>query len=170
MNYPNPFDEKSPWDEPSSPTANSTIPNAEEAPVTQTPTNTQPPENVTLSFKGGAGYDASLLVLRAGSVGEMDALLRTESAALKSLLEQAAKVQAFNTGLNSPANAGTSPKKFENGKVVSKSPAGLGDDTCEHGRKLVDKGTWSALFCQAPNKAAQCPPLWKQDDGSFKAK
>ncbi|MFB7906439.1 hypothetical protein ACFC1T_08445 [Kitasatospora sp. NPDC056076] len=142
--------------------------------MTQTPTNAQTaaPENVTLSFKGGAGYDASLLVLRAGSLTEMDTLLRTESAALKSLLEQAAKVQSYNTGLNSPAGAGSAARaKFENGKVVSKgTPSGPGDDDCPHGRKLVDKGNWSAMFCQAPQKPDQCAPLWKQPDGSFKAK
>ncbi|MFJ2187804.1 hypothetical protein ACIOJE_07510 [Kitasatospora sp. NPDC087861] len=100
----------------------------------------------------------------------MDELLTTQSAALKSLLERAAKVQAFNTGLNSPVGSGSTPKKFANGKVVSQAPAGPGDDDCPHGRKLVDKGSWSAMFCQAQPKSAQCEPLWKQDDGSFKAK
>ncbi|WP_280676781.1 hypothetical protein [Kitasatospora sp. MAA19] len=73
----------------------------------------------------------------------------------------------YKGGGGSPS---TGPKRFEGGRVVSKTSAGLDDDQCEHGRKLVDKGSWSAMFCQAQPKGAQCEPLWKQPDGSFKAK
>ncbi|MFC9231330.1 hypothetical protein ACFTZI_20590 [Streptomyces decoyicus] len=130
-------------------------------------------ENVTLSFKGGSGYDASLLVLRAGSVGEMAELLESEGSSLKGLLERAAKIQTFNTELNTPATkaGGSAPKKFENGRVVNKASGdGPADDDCPHGRKLVEKSNWAALFCQAREKSDQCEPLWRQKDGSFKAK
>ncbi|MFD4905019.1 hypothetical protein [Kitasatospora purpeofusca] len=168
MSYPDPFDETSPWDE-QQPT-NDMTPTALEAPVTTPATTPLPAENVTLSFKGGAGYDASLLVLRAGSVGEMNSLLHAESATLKSLLEQAAKVQSFNTGLNAPVGAGSAPKRFENGRVTAKtSPSSMGGDDCPHGRKLTEKGSWAAMFCQAREKPDQCPPLWRQKDGTFKA-
>ncbi|MFE9455955.1 hypothetical protein [Streptomyces californicus] len=130
------------------------------------------PENVTLSFKGGSGYDASLLVLRAGSVPEMAALLENEGASLKGLLERAAKIQTFNSELNAPvAKAdGSTPKRFEGGRVVSKGSDGPADDDCSHGRKLVEKANWAALFCQAREKSDQCEPLWRQKDGSYKAK
>ncbi|MGW0876696.1 hypothetical protein ACWD3Z_40410 [Streptomyces sp. NPDC002740] len=170
MSYPDPFDDRSPWDEPPAPTDSTTSP---ETPMT-TPaaTATAAPENVTLSFKGGSGYDASLLVLRAGSVSEMAELLESEGTSLKGLLERASKIQAFNTELNTPAAkaGGSAPKKFENGRVVNKGSDGPADDDCQHGRKLVEKGTWAALFCQAREKSDQCEPLWRQKDGSFKAK
>ncbi|MFD8088946.1 hypothetical protein [Streptomyces malaysiensis] len=170
MSYPDPFDERSPWDEPTETTTTAT---ATEAPVTTPAATADAPENVTLSFKGGSGYDASLLVLRAGSVSEMNELLEKEAGPLKSLLERAAKVQSFNTGLNAPAGGGggSAPKKFENGRVVNKSTdAGPADDDCQHGRKLVEKANWAALFCQAREKSDQCDPLWRQKDGSYKAK
>lgn len=94
-----PWGQKSPWDVANQPQT----PPAQEAPVTTPPVAVA--ENVTLSFKGGPGYDASLLVLRASSISEMDELLDKESAALGSLIQKAAQIQAYSTSLNSGAGA-----------------------------------------------------------------
>lgn len=60
------------------------------------------------------------------------------------------------------------------GGTVQHQAAPAGDYTCEHGsRNFKDGGSWAAQFCGAPQgvpKSDQCPPLWKQKDGSFKAK
>ncbi|MFJ7907527.1 hypothetical protein [Kitasatospora sp. NPDC096204] len=178
MNYPDPFDERSPWDEPSSPAANSPIPNAQEAPVTQTPTavTSSAPFKIGFTLKAAGGFEAEWLTPTvwghtAQETAERGVELLT---ALKAtgLIDLTAKAAQYTRDQHkgSGGTPAATQKRFEGGRVVSKPPAGLGDDQCEHGRKLVDKGTWSAMFCQAPNKAAQCAPLWKQDDGSFKAK
>ncbi|MEU3599623.1 hypothetical protein ABZ714_12990 [Streptomyces sp. NPDC006798] len=66
--------------------------------------------------------------------------------------------------------------KFQNGKVQHPTPAAAdaGEYTCEHGRRTFkDGGSWAAQFCGAPQSVAksdQCPPLWRQKDGSFRAK
>lgn len=93
-----PWGSVSPWDQAGqNQTSNQTT---QEAPVTNQPVAVAVAENVTLSFKGGPGYDASLLVLRAASVTEMDELLTKESASLSSLMQKAAKIQSYSTSLN----------------------------------------------------------------------
>ncbi|MEU0912171.1 hypothetical protein [Streptomyces althioticus] len=51
------------------------------------------------------------------------------------------------------------------------APAGAPEDSCPHGRThrsgTNNKGPWEAMFCNERNKAAQCPPLWKQKNGTF---
>lgn len=177
-----PWGQKSPWDV-AQPDTNPTAP---EAPVTNQPVAT--PENVTLSFKGGAGYDASLLVVRAGSLAELDQMLDQEAAHLKSVMEKAARVQAYSTSLNSATktSAATAAPATQpsfnpaSGQVQYSQPAqapqapfggGAPGDSCVHGRTprsgTNQKGPWSALFCNERDKNAQCKPLWKQKDGSY---
>jgi len=166
-----PWGDVSPWDATSQ----------TQPPATQEPPVATPPvavvdnqESVTLSFKGGTGYDASLLVIRAASLSEMNEKLTREAAALRSVLEKAAKVQAYNTSLNSSDKttqpAGTKPQ-FQNGKIINQPVAAPAGDSCPHGRTLREgngaKGPWAAMFCNERNKAAQCPPLWRQKDGTF---
>ncbi|QJS09075.1 hypothetical protein HKX69_05690 [Streptomyces argyrophyllae] len=162
MTYPNPFDERSPWDEkPETPD------NKESKPLTTAAEPT--PENVTLSIKGGPGYEASLLVVRAGSPEELDTLLAERAGVFKSIMDRAAKMQAYSVEINAPAKSGSAPKRFSGGKVERKdSPPQTAGDDCPHGRSLVSKANWSALFCDGPD-GDKCEPLWKQKDGSFKA-
>jgi hypothetical protein len=65
---------------------------------------------------------------------------------------------------------GSAPKRFNGGKVenTGAAPKTAGDD-CPHGRSLVSKANWTALFCDGPD-GDKCEPLWKQKDGSFKSK
>ncbi|MFJ9771792.1 hypothetical protein ACIRVF_11140 [Kitasatospora sp. NPDC101157] len=180
MSYPDPFDNTSPWGESNSAPADHSTPNASEAPVT-TPASTTPtsaPFKIGFTLKAAAGYDAEWLTptvwgYSAEETAKRGAELLT---AMKNegLIDLTAKAADYTRGLyKGGGGAGSAaPKRFENGRVTSKSApaAGPGDDDCPHGRKLVDKGSWSAMFCQAQNKGDQCEPLWKQKDGSFKAK
>ncbi|MFF1908647.1 hypothetical protein [Kitasatospora sp. NPDC058218] len=176
--YPDPFDETSPWDEPQPAPTNDMNPTAPEAPVT-TPASTTPtsaPFKIGFTLKAAAGYDAEWLTPAVwGHSAEETAKRGAELlTAMKNegLIDLTAKAADYARGQYKGGGGGnTAPKRFENGRVTAKAaPSGLGDDDCPHGRKLVDKGSWSAMFCQAQNKGDQCEPLWKQKDGTFKAK
>jgi len=183
-----PWGQKSPWDE-AQPNTNPTAP---EAPVTNQPAPvvTENAENVTYSFKGGTGYDASLLVIRAASLTELNEKLTKEAAVLRSVLEKGAQVQAFNTSLNSAAKPTTSAPApqaqptFQNGQVqyqqqAPQAPFGggapesdQGVTTCVHGpRKHFAKDTWEAMFCQEREKHNQCTPAFKnKKTGKYEVK
>ncbi|MFB8199415.1 hypothetical protein [Kitasatospora purpeofusca] len=174
--YPDPFDETSPWDGPQTAPTNETIPNAPEAPVT-TPANTSPiqaPFHIGFTLKAAGGFEAEWLTPRVqGHTAEEAAergaeLLNAMKAA--GLIELASKAAEFTRGqYKGGAGGGAMPKRFEGGKVTSKAPSDDAED-CPHGRKLFEKADWAAMFCQAREKSDQCPPLWRQKDGSFKAK
>ncbi|ARZ66884.1 hypothetical protein SMD11_1223 [Streptomyces albireticuli] len=142
-----------------------------------TPTATTQ-EGVTLSFKGGEGYDASLLVLRAATIADMDAMLDEEAGALASLMKRMAKIQTFNTELNfKDKGAKVKPAgkaSFSGGKVQN---AGDGDHQgvtdCEHGRTHVAKNGWEAYFCNADERKGEdkCPPaFFNKKSGKFELK
>jgi hypothetical protein len=178
LSYPDPFDDRSPWDEPSTPTDTATT--APETPMT-TPAATYAPNpfKIGLTFKASSGYDAEWITptiygatadeVASRTVELVQALKDHGVIELTSKAAQYAREQ-FKGG---SGGGGSAPKRFENGRVVNKGAApsgGPADDDCAHGRKLVEKGTWAALFCQAREKSDQCEPLWRQKDGSFKAK
>ncbi|MCZ4119013.1 hypothetical protein O3X23_06335 [Streptomyces sp. H39-S7] len=131
---------------------------------------------IGFTLKAGNGFDAEWLTPRVyGHSAEETAQRGAELlTAMKSvgLIDLTAKAAEYTRTQykGGSAAAGSAPKRFENGKVTTKStPAGEADD-CEHGRKLVEKSDWAALFCQAREKSDQCEPLWRQKDGSYKAK
>ncbi|GAA4104475.1 hypothetical protein [Streptomyces hundungensis] len=171
----NPFG-SSPWDEPNAENAATKTP--KESPVTTPTTHTQ--EGVTLSFKGGEGYDASLLVLRAATIADMDTMLDEEAGALASLMKRMAKIQSFSTELNFK-DKGTKAKpagknSFSGGKVQSSGGGGgehQGDTDCEHGRTHVAKNGWEAYFCNADERKGEgkCPPAFlNRKSGKFELK
>jgi hypothetical protein len=170
-----PWGQRSPW-EIAQPDTNT----APEAPVTNQPTSAvENNDAVTLSFKGGSGYDASLLVLRAENIAALDRMMDQEVAHLKSVMEKAARVQAYSTSLNSgqakpAASAPAAQPSFNpnSGQVqynqAPTAPFGGGGEsdqgvtTCAHGpRKYFAKDTWEAMFCQEREKRNQCPPAFK---------
>ncbi|MEU3825201.1 hypothetical protein AB0F36_07725 [Streptomyces sp. NPDC029080] len=176
MTYPDPFDDRSPWDE--TPTSNA--PDSPETPVTTPAVTTAPnPFKIGLTFKASSGYDAEWITptiygataeeVASRTVELVHALREHGVIELTSKAAQYTREQ-FKGG---SAGGGSAPKRFENGRVVNKGQAssdGPADDDCQHGRKLVEKANWAALFCQARDKSDQCEPLWRQKDGSFKAK
>ncbi|WP_370422535.1 hypothetical protein AB8O64_29975 [Streptomyces sp. QH1-20] len=168
----NPFG-GSPWDA----TESNTTETLKESPVTTSTAHTQ--EGVTLSFKGGEGYDASLLVLRAATISDMDAMLDEESGALASLMKRMAKIQSFNTELNfkdKGAKAKVAGKNtFSGGKVQNSGAGGehKGVTDCEHGRTHVAKNGWEAYFCNADERKGEdkCPPAFLNNkSGKFELK
>ncbi|MET8702708.1 hypothetical protein ABZW10_28180 [Kitasatospora sp. NPDC004723] len=174
--YPAPFDETSPWDEPQTAPTNENTPNASEAPVT-TPANTTStpaPFKIGFTLKAASGYDAEWLTpmvwgYSAEETAKRGAELLT---AMKNegLIDLTAKAADYTRGQYKGGGGGNAvPKRFEGGKVTPKGSAGDESD-CPHGRKLFEKDDWAAMFCTAREKSNQCPPLWRQKDGSFKAK
>lgn len=175
MSYPDPFDDRSPWDEPPAPTSQTT--NTTETPVpTAAAPATPAPFRIGFTLKAASGFDAEWLTPTVyGHTAEETAERGAELLnALKSvgLIELTSKAAQYTREQYKGGGGGTStPKRFEGGKVTTKAtPSGPADDACEHGRKLVEKANWSALFCQARDKGDQCEPLWRQKDGSYKAK
>ncbi|MGW1278494.1 hypothetical protein ACWD4V_16280 [Streptomyces tsukubensis] len=91
------------------------------------------------------------------------------------LIDLTAKAASFMRSKHIAPEAPKGQPKFAGGKVQHQTtPADAGEYTCEHGRRnFKDGGTWAAQFCGAPQgvpKSDQCPPLWRQKDGSYRAK
>ncbi|MEU1151846.1 hypothetical protein ABZ369_02285 [Streptomyces sp. NPDC005918] len=156
-----PFGNSSPWDEPAeTPTAEIVKESPVTAATTATTAHTQ--EGVTLSFKGGTGYDASLLVLRAGTITEMDKVLEEEGPQLASLMKRAAKIQAFNTELNGSekgakapsGNSGGPKNTFSGGKVQQSSDPGPGPN-CHCGTPSAYT-QWGKNKFDKPYRAFKC--------------
>ncbi|MFC9591496.1 hypothetical protein ACFTUC_17110 [Streptomyces sp. NPDC056944] len=177
MSYPSPFDERSPWDE----TPENNTPKKEDPPMTSTPTEGPAPFTIGFTLKAGNGFDAEWLTPKvyghsADETAERGAELLNAMKA-HGLIDLASKAADYTRsqykGGGNPGG-GSAPKRFNNGRVentgsgAGSAPKTAGDD-CPHGRSLVTKPTWAALFCDGPD-GDKCDPLWKQKDGSFKAK
>ncbi|MGV9693356.1 hypothetical protein ACWDUX_30100 [Streptomyces sp. NPDC003444] len=168
--YPDPFEETSPWDTPENP------PTKETPPMPDTPTNSPAPFRIGVTLKAGSAYDAEWLTPTVyghtpEETAQRAAALLTSLKA-EGLIDLTAKAADYTRGQykgGAKAPAGAAPKRFNNGKVEQRqdqAPKTVGDD-CPHGRSLVSKANWSALFCNSDTD--KCEPLWKQKDGSYKA-
>ncbi|MFE9660335.1 hypothetical protein [Streptomyces sp. NPDC005955] len=129
---------------------------------------------IGLTFKAAPGYDAEWITptvygVTADEVA-VNAVALMKALADKGVIDLAALAakKVRDTHRQSQAATDTTPKTFQNGKVQEAPAAAVGD--CPHGRTLREgqgaKGSWAALFCNAP-KGAQCDPLWRQKDGNF---
>ncbi|MGW5773080.1 hypothetical protein ACWEVY_28505 [Streptomyces longwoodensis] len=171
MTYPDPFDDRSPWDEkPEAP--------AKETPLPNTTPDGPAPFRIGFTLKAASGFDAEWLTPAVyGHSAEETAKRGAELlTAMKNegLIDLAAKAAEYTRtqykGSGANPGGGGAPKRFNGGKVERKDsppPKTAGDD-CPHGRSLVSKANWTALFCDGPD-GDKCEPLWKQKDGSFKA-
>ncbi|MEV3860735.1 hypothetical protein AB0J38_41310 [Streptomyces sp. NPDC050095] len=175
MSYPDPFDERSPWDENPTPTTK------ENPPMTPASSNSAEgyaPFKIGFTLKAGPAFEAEWLTPTVYGYSaeetakhgvELLQALKTEG-----LIDLTAKAAAYvrdqHKGSGQPGGA-AAPKRFNNGRVEATSEAApqVAGDDCPHGRSLVKKANWTALFCDAENKAEKCEPLWRQKDGSFKA-
>ncbi|MEU5299765.1 hypothetical protein ACH4YO_07870 [Streptomyces noursei] len=129
---------------------------------------------VTLTFKAGAGYEAPWIVVHGANIDDAYEQIEGSGEKLASLMDKVARAaNYFQTNYQPPAKPQGKPS-FQGGKVQQQAQPSEGGYTCEHGaRNYKNGGSWEAQFCGAPQgvpKAEQCPPLWKQKDGSFKAK
>ncbi|MBF6055501.1 hypothetical protein [Streptomyces eurocidicus] len=169
-----PFADVSPWDEPAT-----TL--TEEKPVLITaPTAPAGPApfKIGLTLKAGPDYGSHWMTPAVyGHTAEETATRGVELlTAMKTagLIDFTAKA-AQHVREQDKGGAGAAPKRFENGKVVSAAPSAGGDTgySCDHGpRNFREGGSWAAYFCggRGLDKSQQCPPLWRQTDGSFRAK
>ncbi|MFJ9900277.1 hypothetical protein ACIQPR_43805 [Streptomyces sp. NPDC091280] len=168
MSYPDPFEEKSPWDE-------NPEPPKKEKPLTAA-TDGPAPFKIGFTFKAASGFDAEWLTPTVyGHDAEETAQRGADLlAAMKNqgLIELTAKAAEYTRsqfkGSAGNPGGGSAPKKFQGGKVQPKKPA-VADDDCPHGRSLVEKANWAAMFCNGED-GDKCDPLWRQKDGSFKAR
>ncbi|MVO87397.1 hypothetical protein GPA10_22185 [Streptomyces sp. p1417] len=172
MSYPDPFDERSPWDEnPATPP-----PKNKESPVPSAPTGPAPFE-IGFTLKANGAHGAEWMTSRvsgheAKETAQRGAELLTALKA-EGLMELTPKAAEYFRGQYKGGagdqGAGAAPKRLNNGRVEqdTATPRTVGDD-CPHGRSLVSKANWTALFCDGPD-GGKCEPLWKQKDGSFKA-
>lgn len=175
MSYPDPFDERSPWDE----TPETTTPTKEESPVTSTAPDGPAPFTIGFTLKAGTGFDAEWLTPKvyghtADETAERGAELLTamKSKGLIDLMSKAADYTRSQYKGGGNPGGGSAPKRFSGGRVenTEAAPTSVAGDDCPHGRALVKKPTWTAMFCQAENKADQCEPLWQdKKSGQFKA-
>ncbi|MEV6553933.1 hypothetical protein AB0M57_35350 [Streptomyces sp. NPDC051597] len=172
MTYDDPFADQSPWDEPTTTAPTST----EETPLTSTAPNTPAPFKIGFTLKAGSGFESEWITPAVyGHSGEETAARGAELlAAMKAvgLIDLTAKAAQYTREQYKGGAASATPKRFENGKVVAPN-AGSSDYTCDHGqRNFKDGGSWAAYFCggRGLEKPDQCPPLWRQKDGSFRAK
>lgn len=169
-----PFADVSPWDEPTNPLT-------EEKPMTATATAPAPaghaPFRIGITLKAGSAYEAEWYTpsVSGGTADETaqrcaDLLMAMHRAGL---IDTASKLaQVTRDGYK--GGSGPAPKRFENGKVVT-APAtgGVTAYSCDHGpRTFKDGGSWAAHFCggRGLDKSQQCPPLWRQQDGTYRAK
>lgn len=144
-------------------------------------TNPESPYEAGMTIKFGAGFDAPWWTPRVsgntpdevakGSVAMLKAFV--DNGGPEALAQVAAKVQSLYTPAsgNSGRGGAAAPKTFQGGRVQPKGDAPEGD-SCPHGRTLREgqgqKGSWAAMFCNAP-KGSQCDPLWKdQKTGEFR--
>ncbi|MFK0231244.1 hypothetical protein ACIQUL_36375 [Streptomyces sp. NPDC090303] len=149
--------------------------------MTSTPTEGPAPFTIGFTLKAGTGFDAEWLTPKvyghsADETAERGAELLNAMKA-RGLIDLASKAADYTRsqykGGGNPGG-GSAPKRFNGGRVENTgsgsgaTPKTVGDD-CPHGRSLVTKANWSALFCDGPD-GDKCNPLWKQKDGSFKAK
>ncbi|MEU8948754.1 hypothetical protein [Streptomyces sp. NPDC048489] len=172
MSYPDPFAQQSPWDEDNTPaespkeTPMSSAPAAETGPA---------PFKIGFTLKAGNGFDAEWITPAvyghdAEEVAQRGADLLT-AMKNKGLIDLTAKAAEYTREQYKGGQPGgaAAPKRFQNGKVTTSKKPSVADDDCPHGRSLVEKANWSALFCNGDD-GDKCEPLWKQKDGSFKAK
>jgi len=142
--------------------------------MTETDTAGPAPYKIGFTLKAGTGFESEWLTPAVyGHTAEQTAdrgLALINAMKANGLIELTSKAAQY-TRDQYKGGSGAAPKKFENGKVTSKAkPKPPADDDCPHGRSLVEKANWSALFCDEEDKVEKCEPLWRQKDGSYKAK
>ncbi|BET51815.1 hypothetical protein RGQ21_67970 [Kitasatospora aureofaciens] len=176
-----PWGSRSPWDV-AQPENNNTAP---EAPVTNQPAPVAAapnPYKIGFTLKAAAGYDAEWLTPTVyGSTAEetaqrgKDLLLAMKSVGLIELTAQAAEFTRGEFKGGGKSQPAASKPSFDPGSgqvQYNQAPAApaAGGYTCNHGARVLRKGNnWEAYFCPTPKGTPdQCPPMWKQKDGTFK--
>lgn len=125
-----------------------------------------PEGKVTVTLKGGVGYNAPWVVIHGATV--TDALNQINEADLAVLLERAQKATTYFAGkadTPTPTPAAQGGSQTQSGQPAA-SAAGQGGvvKTCAHGQMVPRAGvkngkTWSGYFCPTPQGTPdQCRP------------
>lgn len=113
---------------------------------------------IVLTFKEGAGFDSSWVVVHANTVGEArETLLDPE---FKELLEQSRKVASFYRGGSGPSGGGrpaTGQPKAATEPPPGAPPAPGPDWQYKSGLKKDGKGMWQAWM---PPRGSDEKPVW----------
>lgn len=125
---------------------------------------------VSVTLKGGTGFDAPWVVVRAGSISSALAQLKGYANELKELLDTATKVGGYfaRNGAQKPVNGTAAPAG--NQAPASDKPAyqqapGGQQKFCQHGEMTFKSGVGAAsgkaykgFFCPERDRDAQCKP------------
>lgn len=126
---------------------------------------------VVIFIKRDTSYASPGITVHAATAAEAKEALRN---VVREELPEAVSMVADAFLKLAPAELPANPKRPAAEQPTSELPPGVPSINCDgHSkeRKYVAKGTWAALFCQGTDdKDKQCPPLWRQKDGSYKAK
>jgi hypothetical protein len=145
-------------------------------------TPNEPNNGVTLSYKGGTGYDASLFVLRASNMRELLELIGgdprnlSNAEVLKAIFDLSAKHQAYRSGLNgsqkrapAPESSGSTEQPVDSRPAPTDAPGGE-ERFCKHGKMTFRTGitksgknqgkTWQGFYCTERDKDNQCDVQW----------
>ncbi|AWN05250.1 hypothetical protein SEA_IBANTIK_26 [Streptomyces phage Ibantik] len=181
-----PWGQKSPWDQAQPENTNTTAP---EAPVTNQPAPVAAAPNpfkIGITLKAASGYDAEWLTPTVYGASADEVASRTVELlnALKQykIIEYTANAADYTRGQflgGGKSQPAASKPSFDPGSgqvQYNQAPAApaAGGFTCNHGARTHKTGNgrngpWEAMMCPTPKGTPdQCPPMWKQKDGTFK--
>lgn len=147
------------------------------APTRVVAVETAETSEVSVTLKGGSGFDAPWVVVRAGSISSALSHLKTYAAELKELLDTAARVGGYfaRSGAQKPAGGSSAPAGNQapaNDKPAYQQAPGGQQKFCDHGEMKFKSGAkadpddptklkaWSGFFCPERDRASQCAPKW----------
>ncbi|SKM98755.1 Uncharacterised protein [Mycobacteroides abscessus subsp. massiliense] len=116
---------------------------------------------IVLTYKEGAGFDASWTVVHANSVEDAKAILKDPE--FKELLDLSKKAAAYFRGGSTPAAAPPAQAR-SNAPAAAQSAPGGDTRQCKHGEMQYKTGskngrTWKGFFCPSPKDTPdQCSP------------
>jgi hypothetical protein len=115
-------------------------------------------EKLTVTLKGGTGFDAPWVVVHATDA--TDALGQLKDPSMKELLDFAAETGSYFAGLKKPAESAPS----NGGAGTQAAASGDSGKFCKHGQMQHKSGvkngkTWQGFFCPSPRGTPdQCAP------------
>lgn len=127
---------------------------------------------VSVTLKGGTGFDAPWVVVRAGSISSALAQLKGYAAELKELLDTATKVGGYfaKNGAQKPAGGSSAPAGNQapaNDKPAYQQAPGGQTRQCDHGEMVFKSGVsragnaYSLFSCPLPqSNPEQCKPKY----------
>lgn len=121
-----------------------------------------PEGKVTVTLKGGTGFDSPWVVIHGSDVD--NALDQLSEANLPALLEKAQKASEFFSGKKATPAAPAAPAAVSGRPAAASAGQGGVVRTCVHGQMVARSGVkngraWSGHFCPTPqNTPDQCAP------------